>query len=173
MFSTVIVWPSLIKRSTTTGEALPRENEFEAAIYAARDVDATIIPADLEFEDLIQNVARSMNEKNPLLQWTTLGITILSESIGLRQGDPVRRRRGESMVEWEDRRRDIKTARASRSYGEISTPALSRVLVEERDTEFARICMDILNNDEKGNETTVCIVGLVHLDGIVGLVTNE
>ena len=121
----------------------------------------------MEFEDLIQNVTRVMNEKNALWQWTMLGMTILSESIGFRQGDPVKRRNGEGMVEWEDRRRNIETARASRSHGEISTPELSRVLVEERDIEFARICTDILTNDEKCDEVTVCVVGLVHVDGIV------
>eukprot|EP00551_Chaetoceros_affinis_P012769 CAMPEP_0203668306 /NCGR_PEP_ID=MMETSP0090-20130426/4968_1 /ASSEMBLY_ACC=CAM_ASM_001088 /TAXON_ID=426623 /ORGANISM="Chaetoceros affinis, Strain CCMP159" /LENGTH=308 /DNA_ID=CAMNT_0050532705 /DNA_START=99 /DNA_END=1021 /DNA_ORIENTATION=+ len=152
LFSTIIVWPSLVKRSTTSqeeGQSLPRLNEFEAAIFAARDVGATIIPADMEFEDLIQNVARSMNEKNPLREWTALGISILSESIGLRQGDPVRRRPGESMIEWENRRRNINTARASRNHGESSIPKVSRVLVEERDAEFARICMDILDDEEE------------------------
>ncbi len=163
LFSTIIVWGSLLKRSTTVGEeadSLPRRNEFEAAVIASENVGANVIPADLEFEDLIQTVATSMTP----LSWANLGFTVFCESIGLRESDPVRRGKGESMVEWELRRRNVETARASRAHGEISNPELSDVLVNVRDAEFAQICMDFLDGGP-----TVCVVGLVHLDGIVNL----
>lgn len=50
---------------------------------------------------------------------------------------------------------------ASRNHGEKSTAELSRALVDERDAEFVRICLDIVLdnvNDEEGDV----------LDGIVG-----
>lgn len=170
LFSTIIVWGSLLKRSTTTGEeanSLPRRNEFEAAVVAGENVGATVIPADLEFEDLIQMVATSMTP----LSWANLGFTVFCESIGLREPDPIRRGKQESMVDWELRRRNVDTARASRAHGESANPELSEVLVNVRDRAFARVCLDLLNNnkDEVSSGPTVCVVGLVHLDGIVDL----
>ena len=172
LFSTVIVWSSLLKRSTTADEeveSLPRRNEFEAAVAVCEDVGANVIPADLEFEDLIQTVAKSMTP----LKWMSLGIAVLSESIGLRESDPIRRGKHESIVAWENRRRDVKTARASRAHGEYATPELSNVLVQYRDAEFARICLEMLEKNMDRGETTVCIVGLVHLDGIVDICCRE
>ena len=173
LFSTVIVWSSLLKRSSTNSEeaqSLPRRNEFNAAIIAAERVQANIIPADLEFEDLISLVGKSMTPLN----WFHLGMTILSESTGIRPSDPIRRGKDESMVNWENRRRDVKTARASRAHGEYATPELSNVLVQYRDAQFARICLEMLDaNVEKGGGTTVCIVGLVHLDGVVDICCRD
>eukprot|EP00957_Ditylum_brightwellii_P159719 12156677-Ditylum_brightwellii.AAC.1 len=167
LFCTIIVWGSLLKHSTTIGEeadSLPRRNEFEAAVMASENVGAAVIPADFEFEDLIQTVATSMTP----LSWANFGFTLFCESIGLREPDPIRRGKQESMVDWELRRRNVETARASRAHGEISNPELSEVLVNVRDRAFARICMDLLDNDkDKLGGPTVCVVGLVHLDGIV------
>lgn len=172
LFSTMIVWPSLLKRATTTDEEinyLPRRNEFEAAVISGERMGANIIPADLEFEDLIQTVAKSMTP----FAWGRLGSTVLSESIGSSSPDPVRRRRGESIVEWEKRRRDLKTARASRQHGESTTPELTSVLVRRRDAEFARLCLDMIDLDTDTRAMTVCVVGLVHLDGVVDIVSER
>ena len=177
LFSTIIVWSSLLKRSTTKTEeveTLPRVNEFEASIVAGEGVGARIIPADVEFDDLIHSVATSMNA----IEWMRLGMTVLLESTNMQSSDPVRRQRGESMVEWEKRRRNVETARASRAHGERTTPELSRVLVDMRDDRFSSICLDVMdeyeneregdsNGDDDDDDVTVCVVGLVHLDGIV------
>jgi len=178
LFSTGIVWSSLIKRSITVTEeeeTLPRRNEFEAAIEAADGVGAEIIAADLEFEELIGAVARSMSP----LGWVNLGMTIMSESIGMRPVDPVRRVKDESMVEWEERRRDVNTARASKEHGENGSPELSRVLVDDRDARFAQMCLELIDGDESRLEgggqgcVIVCIVGLVHLDGVVQILERQ
>ncbi len=174
LFSTVIVWSSLLKRSTTVNEemnSLPRENEFEAAVISGERIGANIIPADIEFEDLIQTVANTMTP----LSWARLALTLLSESLGLTSSDPVRRKKGESMAMWEKRRRDLETARASRDHGYASTPEISNVLVQCRDAEFARLSLEMINGEQgiKGNGTAVCVVGLVHLDGIVDLCYTE
>ena len=184
LFSTIIVWSSLVKRSITQNEeeeVLPRTNEFEKAIEIATDINAlarannttteatvasvTITPADIEFEELIQSVAKSMT----LLKWINLGINVLSQTIGLQPSDPVRRKDNESITDWEDRRRDVNVARASRNHGETSFPEITQVLVHDRDTNFARLCLE---SDERG-EITVCIVGLVHVDGIVDLILES
>ncbi len=174
LFSIVIVWSSLLKRSTTSDEemnSLPRKNEFEAAVTSAERIGARIIPADIEFEDLIQSVANTMTP----LTWSRLALTILSESLGITPSDPVRRGKGESMAEWENRRRDLETARASRDHGYATTPELSSVLVQSRDAEFARLCLEKIDSEEdvQCDDTTVCIVGLVHLDGIVDMCHAE
>lgn len=162
IFSTTIVWSSLVKRSITTDEenkVLPRTDEFEAAIMAAKTIRASVTPADIEFEELIKSVAKSMTP----LKWINLGINVLSVSIGFQPADPVRRGKGESIVDWESRRRDVNTARASRIHGEKYFPEITQVIVQHRDIEFARLCVE---SDRRG-ETTVCVVGLVHLDGIL------
>jgi len=172
LFSTIIVWSSLVKRSLTTNEevvSLPRKNEFESAVTAADNIGADIICADLEFEDLIDSVGKSMSSP---LTWMKLGFNVFCESIGIRSSDPIRRRRGESIEDWEIRRRDIETARASRIHGEQANPELSKVLVHHRDAKFARLCMERLEDNIQVNETTVCIVGLVHLDGVVDICTK-
>lgn len=172
LFSTIIVWSSLVKRSLTTNEevvSLPRKNEFESAVTTADNIGADIICADLEFEDLIDSVGKSMSSP---LTWMKLGFNVFCESIGIRSSDPIRRRRGESIEDWEIRRRDIETARASRIHGEQTNPELSKVLVQCRDAKFARLCMERLEDNIQMNETTVCIVGLVHLDGVVDICTK-
>jgi hypothetical protein len=179
LFSIAIVGSSLLKRSTTTNEeeeSLPRVNEFTAAIKAADDLTGTvIIPADLEFEELIEAVACSVSP----LGWCQMGMTFfLSEVVGLSPVDPIRRGTDETMVQWAKRRRDIATSRASKVHGKENAPELSRVLVDDRDEKFAEICLKVLGNKAAKNaaesedgsmasSATVCIVGLVHLDGVV------
>jgi hypothetical protein len=100
-----------------------------------------------------------------LSSWGNLGLTVLKEAIHLEEPDPIKRQQGESMTDWEHRRRNISTARASRLHGERSCPELHKVMVEQRDVDFSHFCLDATNKDS--DEVTVCIVGLVHLDGIV------
>jgi len=191
IFSTIIVGGSLLKRSMTSNEedlVLPRNNEFETAIVEGLNIGSTIIPADIEFDKLINKVAADMNA----FDWVKLGLRIFYESIGLSEGDPIRRKEGESMSEWESRRRDINVARTSRLHGEKTVPKLSKILVQYRDAEFARICLEVIdanyhhlyhpndqddqnNEDDKyqENSVAVCIVGLVHLDGIVSIIRDQ
>jgi len=164
LFSTAILWPSLLKKSFTGNEeeeTLPRRNEFEAAVDIADRIGANIIAADLEFDELVQSFAECMSA----LAWIRLGYTIFGQSIGLLPIDPLRRQKGESLVEWERRRRKVNTARATRLHGENASPEISRVLVDERDLRFAEACLKAM--DGKSERRTVCIVGLVHVDGIL------
>ena len=166
LFSTLIVWPSLLKRSITGNEEeeiLPRRNEFEAAIEAADRIGANIIPVDLEFDELVQSFVDSMS----ILSWMNLARAIFVQSIGLVPVDPVKRQKGESLVEWETRRRQVTTSRASRIHGEKLCPKLSRMLVDNRDKTFAEACLKAMDNNVGLGRKTVCIVGLVHVDGIV------
>jgi len=86
----------------------------------------------------------------------------------MRSKDPIRRMKDEAIEAWEERRRNVLTARASRKHGEAMAPELNRVLVEERDDRFSETCLNILeSHDDVINPlTVVCIVGLVHLDGV-------
>jgi len=175
LFATVIVGPSLLKRSTTASEeksTLPRRNEFTAAIEAADELGSTVIPADLEFDELISAVTQSVSP----LGWVELGMNVLGETAGIRPVDPIKRLRDESIVEWADRRRDVYISRASKVHGDRTAPGLSRALVDDRDVRFTEACLKVLNaNDAESSEqdqngqssATVCIVGLVHLDGVV------
>lgn len=183
IFSTLIVGSSLLKKSTTVNEeenTLPRRNEFTAAIEAADNVGSTVIPADWEFEELIGAVTRSVSP----LGWVNLGMHVMSEAAGLRPVDPIWRLRDETMVEWALRRRNIATSRASKAHGEGTAPGLSRVLVDNRDARFADICLEVLhdnaatesikdaNYEDGQGASVVCIVGLVHLDGVVERLRN-
>jgi len=173
LFSTVIVGSSLLKQSTTLNEeekTLPRRNEFTAAIEAADKAGSTVIPADFEFEELITAVTQNVSP----LGWIKLGINVLSETVGLRPIDPIKRRRNETMVQWAERRRDVLISRASKVHGEKMAPDLSRALVDDRDARFTKACIkvikttDINNQDEsEGSAIIVCVIGLVHLDGVV------
>ena len=178
LIATTLLWGSLVKRSWTSAttaseqETLPRVDEFAAALAAADDVQATIYPCDMELDVLLQALSSS-------------SLTVLREAWRGWQGDPVRRQRGESLVAWAQRRRDIATARASRAHGELVTPTLSRALVQQRDALFAQACQqavqDVMSSipvieeseHDTGTEATpnavVCIVGLVHLDGVARL----
>jgi hypothetical protein len=165
LFSTAIVWPSLLKKSLTGNEeeeTLPRRNEFEAAVEIADRVGANIIAADLEFDELIQSFVGCMSA----LAWIRLGYSIFGQSFGLLPIDPLKRQKGESLVEWECRRRKINTSRASRLHGENASPEISRVLVDERDLRFAEACLKAMEGKLESDRTTVCVVGLVHVDGI-------
>ena len=168
LFATTIIWGSLLKRSFTAQEetdALPRADEFAAAIEAADAVGASVIPCDVELEELIGNVVRSLS----LLGWMSLALNVAAETISLREVDPIRRRRGESVVDWATRRRDIATARASRTHGEELSARLNKALVDDRDDRFARYCKKVieLSEDMTGVEDAiVCVVGLVHVDGV-------
>ena len=78
-------------------------------------------------------------------------------------------RSGESVVDWEMRRRDIATARASRLHGEELSAGLNKALVDGRDERFAQYCKKVieLSEDMTGfGDAIVCIVGLVHVDGV-------
>ena len=168
LFAITIIWGSLLKRSFTAQEetdTLPRADEFAAAIEAADAVGASVIPCDVELEELIGNVVRSLS----LLGWMSLALNVAAETIGLREVDPIRRRRGESVVDWATRRRDIATARASRTHGEELSAGLNKALVDDRDERFARYCKKVieLSEDMTGVEDAiVCVVGLVHVDGV-------
>ena len=168
LFATTIIWGSLLKRSFTAQEetdTLPRADEFAAAIAAADAVGASVIPCDVELEELIGNVVRSLS----LLGWASLALNVAAETIGLREVDPIRRRRGESVIDWAMRRRDIATARASRIHGEELSVGLNKALVDDRDERFARYCKKVLELSENMTgvgDTIVCIVGLVHVDGV-------
>jgi len=166
LFSTAIVWPSLLKRSITGNEeeeTLPRRTEFEAAVEAADKIGANIIAVDLEFDELVQSFVDSMS----VLSWVNLAGAIVVQSIGLVPVDPVKRRKGESLVDWERRRREVTTSRASRLHGEKLSPEVSRVLVDERDKTFAEACLRVMDENLGVKRKTVCIVGLVHVDGIL------
>ena len=168
LFATTIIWGSLLKRSFTAQEetdTLPRADEFAAAIEAADAIGASVIPCDVELEELIGNVVRSLSP----LGWMSLALNVAAETIGLREVDPIRRRRGESVVDWAMRRRDIATARASRLHGEELSAGLNKALVDDRDERFARYCQKVieLSEDMTGvGDAIVCVVGLVHVDGV-------
>ena len=168
LFATTIIWGSLLKRSFTAQEetdTLPRADEFAAAIEAADTVGASVIPCDVELEELIGTVVRSLS----FVGWMSLALNVAAETIGLREVDPIRRRRGESVVDWAMRRRDIATARASRTHGEELSAGLNKALVDDRDERFARYCKKVieLSEDMAGvGDAIVCVVGLVHVDGV-------
>lgn len=163
LVTTGMIWSSLVKRSLTSREEnalLPRLNEFVAAIAAANSSGADVVPADWEFEELVTQIATAMTSG----AWTQLALTALKEAIGIEESDPINRKKDESMVDWERRRRKVDTARASRAYSERTTPELHQVLVTDRDEEFARFCVEAVEQGE--DRPIVCIVGLVHADGI-------
>eukprot|EP00579_Thalassiosira_antarctica_P021661 CAMPEP_0201970738 /NCGR_PEP_ID=MMETSP0904-20121228/33387_1 /ASSEMBLY_ACC=CAM_ASM_000553 /TAXON_ID=420261 /ORGANISM="Thalassiosira antarctica, Strain CCMP982" /LENGTH=320 /DNA_ID=CAMNT_0048519841 /DNA_START=39 /DNA_END=1001 /DNA_ORIENTATION=- len=177
IFATTILWGSLMKRSLTAREetdTLPRTNEFAAAIAAADAIGSIVMASDMEIEELMGSVAQSMNRAP--MEWISLGLNVVRQSIGVQEADPIRRRKDESLVQWAERRRNIATARASRAHGEATAPCISRVLVNERDEIFAESCVkalqlsrgedDPVEGSVIGN-VTVCVVGLVHLDGVV------
>ena len=177
LFSVAILWTSLLKQSITSNEErerLPRRNEFDAAVISADASGAKIIPCDLEFEELIASISQTMTPST----WINLGLTIMGESIGLLPMDPIKRRKNESLLEWEKRRRNLETARASRKHGDIAAPEISNVLVRDRDTRFAKECAKVIAraadvNVDKSIGATVCIVGLVHVDGIISKLKLE
>jgi hypothetical protein len=172
LFATVVIWSGLKKRTKTVDDEirnLPRTDEFAAALAAADSIGAQVVAADLELDELIQLAARLLTP----LDWIKLGKVALSETFGLSSPDPVQRRKNETIHEWALRRRDIATARASRSYGEETNPGFARLLVDERDALFSECCRNACDTllassgDGGGGGSVVCVVGLVHLDGIM------
>lgn len=162
LFALIIVGGSMVKRSFSVNEetgTLPRRDEFAAAIEAADAVNARVIAADYEIDELI-GAASAMSPQ----VWFSLWVGVLADQLGLRPADPIRRKKGESVVSWASRRRDIETARASRRHGEESCFEFAQILVNDRDARFANSCIDALAS---GEGATVCVVGLVHLDGVV------
>lgn len=160
---------SLVKRSLTANEetnTLPRVDEFAAAIEASDDVGASVIACDVEIDQLIRDVTGSLTP----MGWASLGINLAGETLGImRETDPIRRRSGESVVEWAARRRDVATARGSKMHGEKMSLGLSKVLVDDRDERFARYCRKVnthLSDDGKSGTIVCFVVGLVHLDGV-------
>ena len=163
LFGTVIVGGSLLKRSFSLdeeNETLPRRDEFAATIEAADKVNATIIASDYELDELIEEVSKNMSVQS----WCSLAVSSIKEKIGICPPDPILRRKGESFLDWESRRRKIETSRASREHGEKTCTEFSKVLVENRDARFADSCIKSLESSSNG--TTVCVIGLVHLDGV-------
>ena len=183
LFATTILWTSLVKQQADTQQQqqedetsplLLRVNEFSAALDAADQMGATVVACDWELEELIHRVAQALSR--PPSAAMTLVAHLIGETFGWRSVDPIRRRRDETWPAWERRRRDIATARASRQHGQAQSPALARVLVHDRDECFAQACrrQAQLQARTPGEEdthrrpfTVVCIVGLVHLDGVV------
>ena len=167
IFAITILWGSLVKRSLTSSEesnTLPRADEFAAAIDTADRIECKVVAADMEIEDIVRSVTTSMSMPK---DWLVLGWNVMKESLGLQESDPIRRKRDESLIQWAERRRDISTARASRAHGLATAPCLSRVLVDERDAIFAQSCFTVAMQQYEGDENVVCVVGLVHLDGVV------
>jgi pheromone shutdown protein TraB len=161
-----ILWSSLVKRSLSSQEEnklLPRRNEFEAAIATSDSLGADVLPADWEFEELVERISTAMTTA----AWIQLALTVVRERLGLKESDPISRKQGESMVDWEHRRRRIDTARASRVYSQGTTPELHQVLVSDRDEEFAQLCVEAI--EENDDRPILCIAGLVHVDGIVNI----
>ena len=166
VFVTTVVWTSLVKRSFTADEeadVLPRVDEFAAALAAADSVGANVVAADVELEALIGAAAQSLSTAD----WFQLAKSVVGETLEA-PCDPVRRRPGETMIQWFDRRRNIDTARASRRHGEQRCATLARVLVDDRDERLANACRQAMQQQQTSkDEVVVCVVGLVHLDGVV------
>lgn len=186
MVTVFLLWSSLMKqtwslnasKNANDGDDLIRCNEFEAAVAMASIVDARIIAADWELEELVQRLASNLT----LLDWIQLlwGAFIL-QAVGMQPPDPLQRKPGESAVVWEERRRNISTARASLQHAQNYTPAVDQVLVHQRNQHFAELCLKTACPEESTTTTkdnskdapttcqqnpTICIVGLAHLDGI-------
>jgi pheromone shutdown protein TraB len=174
LFATFILGAGLVKRSQSLSEeaeTLPRQDEFAAAVAAADDVVGTqVIAADMELDDLIGTAARSASS----IEWLSVAAVGLGQEFGWLTPDPVRRRKYESVTDWALRRRDIATARASRKHGEETVPALSRILVDERNDRIVESCIIALRDSDGTENSAVCvIVGLVHLDGVVKQLTEK
>ncbi|CAJ1962370.1 unnamed protein product [Cylindrotheca closterium] len=175
-----LLWPSLVKQtwslknSEQKGHELERRNEFEVAVAVANILGASVVAADWELEELVQRLASSLT----VLDWIQLmwGGLVL-EPLGIQPIDPLQRKSDESSVEWEERRRDIWTARASLEHAQTYTPAVDQVLVHGRNQYFAELCLKEIYSQEEtmegeGNvgssqlKPIVCIVGLAHVDGV-------
>lgn len=163
IFSVAVLGGSLIKQSFSAkeeDEILPRIDEFDAALQAAQLVNADVIAADYEIEELIKVVSLRMS----LVELIDLAVSSFAQDLGIQKPDPIRRIENESIISWASRRRKIETARASRKYGEEKFPEFSKILVDERDDTFTKSCVEASSND--GASILCCIVGLVHLDGV-------
>jgi pheromone shutdown protein TraB len=173
LFATFIIGAALVKRSQSLSEeaeTLPRQDEFAAAIASADAVGTQVIAADMELDHLIGTAARSASS----VEWLSVAAIGLGQELGWLTPDPVRRRKNESVTDWALRRRDIATARASRKHGEETVPALSKILVDERNDRVVESCITALRNSDGTENSAVCvIVGLVHLDGVVKQLTEK
>jgi pheromone shutdown protein TraB len=173
LFATFIIGPGLVKRSQSLSEeaeTLPRQDEFAAAITAADFVGTQVIAADMELDDLIGTAARSASS----IEWLSVAAMGLGQELGWLTPDPMRRRKNESVTHWALRRRDIATARASRKHCEENVPALSKILVDERNDRVVESCITGLRDSDGTENSAVCvIVGLVHLDGVVKQLTEK
>jgi hypothetical protein len=96
--------------------SLPRRSEFYAAIAAADVIGGRVVPAELEVDELIQEVAHACSSPFSLFQ---LAYLVAAQTLGLVPTDLIRRLPVETMVDWSKRRQDIQTARASRHHGEM------------------------------------------------------
>jgi len=184
MVTVGLLWSSLVKQiwslkknSQQGNDTLQRRNEFEAAVAVANVlVGATVVAADWELEELVQRLALSLTA----LDWIQLmwGGLVL-EPLGIQPKDPLQCKPDESAVEWEERRRDISTARASLHHAQTYTPAgVDQVLVHQRNQHFAELCLKEMcaqeetvkegegSIDSSQLQPTVCIVGLAHVDGV-------
>lgn len=165
VFASAILWPSFVKRSLSGNEEeteLPRRDEFAATVQAAINLkDVIIVAADSELDELILDFSQTMS----IGDWLQFGYREgIETNLGLRPKDPTRRRVNESIADWAKRRRTIETARASKIHGKEISSSFSNAVVDRRDTRFAQACLDALGKDAQ--QTIVCVVGLVHVDGI-------
>ena len=169
LFAAGMIGGSLLKQSLSINaedatSLPPREDEFEAAVRASDNANARVIFADYELDELISEVANVMT----LLSWLRVGTCSVLEDIGCIPRDPLLRTSGESVVKWIERRRHVMTARSSRINGEKTCFELSQILVDARDERFATSCFKAMQEGSDGEDalTVICVVGLVHLDGI-------
>jgi len=180
MVTVGLLWSSLVKQtwslknSQQQGNELKRRNEFEAAVAVANILGASVVAADWELEELVQRLASSLT----VFDWIRLmwGGLVL-EPLGIQPIDPLQRKPDESAVEWEERRRDITTARASLKHAQTYTPAVDQVLVHGRNQHFAELCLKQIyaqvvtmkgegSIDSNQLQPILCIVGLAHVDGV-------
>lgn len=169
VFTVAIMWPSMVKRSLSTQQeeiSLPRSDEFAAAVEAANQVGAEIVAADWELDELVLAVSQSMSP----LAWMQLFLVGVAQFLKMRPSDPIRRQPGETLAKWSERRRNRETARSSKMHCESVFPVLNSVLVQQRDERFVTACQEAMR-DHTGDtkRKVVCVVGLVHLDGIVDM----
>ena len=194
LLATTMMWTSIVKRSWTIhhdddeeGADLRRVDEFVAAWGAARTVGADVVAADVELDALLRDAARSIS----WIDICRLGSNVAWEGMGLAPSDPIQRRSDESVHGWLERRRNIETSRASRRHGARQCPSLSRVLVDHRDERISRMIRaerhrahdtrptshregEEGEEEEEGEDNVmVCVVGLVHLDGIVERLSRQ
>lgn len=216
MVMVVLLWSSLVQQAWQMKEqhndpaAFATVSEFDTAVMIVATKNTTVVAADWELPELVEKLAAFLTVQDWIqLLW---GGFVL-EPLGLQPKDPITQRKSnnnkhnnsnnkESAMEWEERRRDISSARASLQHKQkYYGPAVDTVLVHQRNQRFAEFCVKELlcgpnkeaeeeeaetmeGEEEKRNDSrsrsqpiVVCIVGLAHLDGVAEicqeLATNQ